>query len=104
MVKNISRERITVIFGTTQTDPLYAAQLANMISADRRILVDDFCDRSLPCQDYAHLVEHDAVWHMDKIKKLPELMTSQETCIVFGSFYLIGEIMKVSRYKPFALR
>ena len=104
MLQKISQEKeIIALFGTTQTDPAYAARLAEMIPTKHRILVDEFCDRSLPCSEYSHLLEHAEVWHMGKIKKLPTLK-GQKIYVVFWSFYLVGEIMRVSRYKPFALQ
>ena len=99
----------SAIFWTTQTDPLYAAELANMISAERRILVDDFCDRALPCSDYAHLVKHDKLWHlhtddwMNDLNGLNKLNWQNEVNIVYGSFYLVGEIMKIVGHQPFSL-
>jgi len=54
MIKEIKTDKkIVVIFGTTQTEPMYAKKLANMIYGDDKILVDDFCDRSLPYSEYA---------------------------------------------------
>lgn len=54
-----------IIFGTTQLDPIYAAQLANIFPHQRKILVDGFCERALPCSEYNHLADHVALWHLD---------------------------------------
>jgi folylpolyglutamate synthase/dihydropteroate synthase len=59
------KKKMTIIFGTTQTEPLYAAELANLIPSDRKILVDDFCERALPCSEFSHLIPHNAVWHLN---------------------------------------
>jgi folylpolyglutamate synthase/dihydropteroate synthase len=99
---------MTVIFWTTQTDSDYAGKLANMIPANRRILVDDFCDRSLPCSQYSHWVPHDTIVHLNNpswieiIRALLKTSNQPSTILVYGSFYLVGEIMKLSRYQPFA--
>jgi folylpolyglutamate synthase/dihydropteroate synthase len=53
MVKRIQHRNIVTLFGTTQTDPDYAAKLANMISTKHRVLIENFCDRSLPCLEYS---------------------------------------------------
>ncbi|MCB9807421.1 hypothetical protein H6768_06155 [Candidatus Peribacteria bacterium] len=104
--KNIKGKKIITIFGTTQIDTDYASKLANTIQADERILVDDFCDRSLPCDTYKNKVKYDAVIHfLSEEKAIQELLHKTDCIKVFyGSFYLIGEIMRVSRYMPFATR
>jgi len=54
MIKEIKTDKkIVVIFGTTQTDSVYAKEFANMVHGDEKVLVDDFCDRSLPYSEYA---------------------------------------------------
>ena len=105
MVQKVcGKKKIITLFWTTQTDALYAAELAQTIQADQRILVDDFCDRSLPCSAYADNIDHKEIIHFfqepEKIKKW--LSDNKNTIVIYGSFYLIGEIMRVSRYKPFA--
>lgn len=53
MVKSMTKKKNTIIiFGTTQEDAQYAHKLSEMIPGTKRILVDDFCDRSLPCSSY----------------------------------------------------
>jgi folylpolyglutamate synthase/dihydropteroate synthase len=52
MLSNDISESDVIIFGTTQADPVYAAQLANIFPRQRKILVDGFCERALPCSDY----------------------------------------------------
>jgi len=100
--------KTVVIFGTTQINPEYAAQLATMIPVKRRILVDGFCDRALPCSEYAHLVPHEAVWHLDSEEgKIPLQAITKKTkqsqkYMLYGSLYLIGYTMWLSRYNVFA--
>ena len=53
MVQKIKSKKIITLYGTTQIDAEYTSELAQMIPAERRILVDDFCDRSLPCEAYS---------------------------------------------------
>ncbi len=43
---------IMTIFGTTQIDPHYASYLAKIIPAEKRLLIDNFCERALPCSTY----------------------------------------------------
>lgn len=53
MVKKLKIEKeVLILFGTTQTEKDYAQKLSEMILGDKIILVDDFCDRSLPCSKY----------------------------------------------------
>jgi len=66
MGKDLSKA--TLIFGTTQVDPLYAAKLIHMFPGHKKILVDGFCERALPCSEYSHLVQCDTVWHLDTPK------------------------------------
>lgn len=105
MVKDLRiQKQVVVIFGTTQENPTYAAELAQMIPCDIRILVDDFSERSLPCQKYASLLENDQKIHFfhEKEKITEILRNAKNIKIVYGSFYLIGEIFKLSIHKPFA--
>ncbi len=54
MIKKLTiKQKTIILFGTTQTEPLYAQKLSQMIPGDKKILVDDFCDRALPCLEYA---------------------------------------------------
>jgi hypothetical protein len=53
MVGATTKKKKTVImFGTTQVDVSYAQKLSQMIPGEKRIYIDDFCDRSLPCSLY----------------------------------------------------
>lgn len=52
MIQKLKLKRTIVLYGTTQTDTETVKQLAQMIPADRRILIDNFCDRALPCTEY----------------------------------------------------
>jgi folylpolyglutamate synthase/dihydropteroate synthase len=92
------------IFGTTQTDPGYAAELARMISWDERILVDDFYERALPCDTYSKQVPHDTVIHLsqekEKMRKILE--NPHKIKIIYGSLYLIRYIIWESIHVPFA--
>ena len=54
-----------IIFGTTQEESEYAARLANIFPNQKKILVDRFCERALPCSEYSHLVPHSVIWHLD---------------------------------------
>ena len=104
MVDKLPNKNIVTLFGTTQVDPESAKQLAKMIPTRERILIDDFCDRSLPYSSYADEVKHTEKIHLlheeEKIKKW--LQEKEKTIVIYGSFYLIGEIMRLSRYQPFA--
>ena len=53
MIGKIKSKKILTLYGTTQIDAEYVSELAQMIPAEKRILVDDFCDRSLPCEAYS---------------------------------------------------
>lgn len=101
-----NNKKITIIFGTTQVDPAYASRLANIIQADKKILVDDFCDRSLACNKYKEQVRYSEIIHLlSQEKKMNEILKrTDDIKVIFGSFYLVGEIMRVSRYMPFATR
>ena len=53
MIKKLTiKQKTIILFGTTQTEPLYAQKLSQMIPGNETILVDDFCDRALPCSEY----------------------------------------------------
>ena len=53
MIKKLTvKEKTIIFFGTTQTEPVYAKKLSQMIPGNETILVDDFCDRALPCSLY----------------------------------------------------
>jgi|JI10StandDraft_1071094.scaffolds.fasta_scaffold321228_1 dihydrofolate synthase/folylpolyglutamate synthase len=105
MIKKLKiKKEAIILFGTTQTEPHYAQELSMMIPGDQKIFIDDFCDRSLPCSEYMSNKEKTTTIHFfserEKIEKI--LNDTSKIKIIYGSFYLIGEIMKVSRYKPFA--
>lgn len=105
MIRNLKiKKDITVIFGTTQVNPDYAWKLSQMIGGKRKILVDDFCDRALPCSEYQKNSNNtEIIRFFSEIEKIREILhDSHKIKIIFGSFYLIGEIMRVSIYKPFA--
>lgn len=106
MIRKLNHKKILAIYGTTQTDTAYAGELAQMIPAEKRILVDDFCDRSLPCETYKKAVKHDGIIHLfSETKRIEKLLQNKEyTIIIYGSFYLVWEIMKLSRYKSFAMK
>jgi len=100
---NIKKE-IIILFGTTQTDAKYAQKLSQMIQGNKTFYVDDFCDRSLPCENYISKNNTHQIIHLfqgkEEIQKI--LNDTSKVKIIYGSFYLIGEIMRMSRYKPFA--
>jgi dihydrofolate synthase/folylpolyglutamate synthase len=105
MIKSLKiRKEVVILFGTTQTEKDYAQKLSEMIPWDKIILVDDFCDRSLPCSEYLWKKKNVNIIHYfsdrEKIQKI--LKDASKIKIIYGSLYLIGEIMRVSRYKPFA--
>ncbi len=53
MIKKLKlNKEVVILFGTTQTEKNYAQKLSRMIPGNNVILVDDFCDRSLPCSEY----------------------------------------------------
>ncbi|MEI6711300.1 MAG: hypothetical protein WCK88_03620 [bacterium] len=88
-----------IIFGTTQIDPIYAAKLANVFPNQRKILVDGFCERALPCSEYSKNVPFDAIWHLDtkggqqSMKNILRQEKKSPRYILFGSIYLVGYIM-----------
>lgn len=100
---NIKKE-IIILFGTTQTDTKYAQRLSQMIQGNTTFYVDDFCDRSLPCEDYISENNTHQIIHLSEGKeKIQQLLNdTSKVKIIYGSFYLVGEIMRLSRYKPFA--
>jgi hypothetical protein len=55
----------TLIFGTTQTDSEYIVQLLSLFPHKKKILVDGFCDRALPCSEYQKPINYDDIWHLD---------------------------------------
>ena len=105
MVMKLKYKNVITLFGTTQTEKEYARKLADMIPAKERFIIDDFCDRSLSAWEYAIIGKRERILHFSEINKkwLKELQKQDNTVVVaYGSFYLIGEIMKLSIYKPFA--
>jgi len=107
MLKNTLNDAI-IIFGSTQTDPVYVAKLANIFPNQKKILVDGFCERSLPCSQYSHFVPSSTTKHLDTdiwkkfIKNLSKPCPWTQKYILFGSIYLVGYVMRLSRYKIFA--
>lgn len=106
MIQKMDLKNITILYGTTQTESAYAEEFAQMIPGKRRILIDDFCERALPCDTFSSWVRHDGIIHLfeevNKVQKI--LMDKGSVIIVYGSFYLVWEIIKLSRYKTFAMR
>lgn len=105
MVKKMNQKKMTILYGTTQTDTDEAKKLAQIIPAGKRMLVDDFCERSLPSEKYNKWVKHaDIIHFFTEVKKMKKVLSDEDsTLIVYGSFYLVWEIMKLSRYQPFAM-
>ncbi len=86
-------------------DKKYARILADFIPAEHRYVVDNFCDRSLPSDQYGKNNKNETVIHFSDIneKWLKNAQKEENSLLlVYGSFYLVGEIMRLSRYKPFA--
>lgn len=106
MIRKMDLKNTTILYGTTQTDIQQVREFAQMIPGERRILVDEFCERSLLCEKYSDRVRHNGTIHFSsEINKIREILTDKgSTVIVYGSFYLVWEIMKLSRYKPFAMK
>jgi dihydrofolate synthase/folylpolyglutamate synthase len=106
MIQKIKSKKIITLYGTTQMDAKYASELAQMIPAEKRILVDYFCDRSLPCEAYSRwVIHHDTIHLFEEEKKVKKILENTNyTVIIYGSFYLVWEIIKLSRYKPFAMK
>jgi len=98
----LKNKKIIVLFGTTQTDPIYAKKLSTMISGTKNIIIDDFCDRSLPCSEYAREEKQEIIHFFHETEKIRNIIKDADTIkIIYGSFYLIREIMRESRYIPF---
>ena len=97
-----------IIFGTTQADPIYAAQLANTFPNQQKILVDGFCERALPCSKYSKNVLRNTTWHLDtekgqlSMKNLLKQEKKSQKYVLYGSIYLVGYVMCLSRYNIFA--
>ena len=97
-----------IIFGTTQEESEYAARLANIFPNQKKILVDGFCERALPCSEYSHLVPHSVIWHLDTdewrdlITNITQQTKKSQQYILYGSIYLVGYTMWLSRYNIFA--
>jgi len=91
MIRKLNHKKILAIYGTTQIDTAYVGELAQMIPTEKRILVDDFCDRALPCETYKKTVKHNEVIHLsseaEEIEKL--LQDKEYKIIIYGSFYLV---------------
>lgn len=105
MIEKLDLKKTIVLYGTTQTDTDEVKKLAQMIPAEKRVLVDDFCERALPYVKYGKWVVHNNTIHLlketEKVQKL--LSNKDSTIIIYGSFYLVWEIMRLSRYQPFAM-
>lgn len=111
LLKNMLKDDISdsiIIFGTTQTDPAYAAQLANIFPHQKKILVDGFCERALPCSQYDKDVPHSTICHLDTpegegvLRKILNQEKKSQKYILYGSIYLAGYVMRLSRYNIFA--
>jgi len=98
----------TIIFGTTQTSPEYVSRLLSLFPQAKKILVDGFCERSLPCSEYQNRTQSHNILHLDtenwkeQIKKILKNQKNPEKYVIFWSFYLIGYVMGLSRYNIFA--
>lgn len=105
MIKKLNYKRVITLFGTTQIDKKYARVLADMIPAEKRFIIDNFCDRALPSSEYGKQSDKEQIIDLAIVGQewLMSLQKQKNTLIVvYGSFYLVGEIMRLSRYKPFA--
>lgn len=110
MIQKIAKwKKIQTFFGTTQTNTAYAALLAEIIPTENRILVDGFCDRTLPTSNYSHLVENSGTidlstnkWR-EKLYQIHKQNWWNTINLIYGSFYLVGYIMSMSMHKPFTL-
>lgn len=102
--EQVKKKKIIILFGSTQADASCAGELAREINWDQKILIDDFCDRSLPCVEYEKQVPHDEIIHLfHEEEKLMKILKNDDSIkVIYWSFYLVGEIMKLSIYKPFA--
>ena len=92
MVRKLKKHtKIITLFGTTQVEPDYAGELAGMVQADKRILIDDFCDRSLPYESYKNFTQWtDAIHFSHEKEKIENWLSEKDTTIVvYGSFYLV---------------
>jgi len=81
MIEKLDLKKTIVLYGTTQTDTDEVKKLAQMIPAEKRVLVDDFCERALP-NNTIHLLKE-----TEKVQKL--LSNKDSTIIIYGSFYLV---------------
>ncbi len=52
MIEKLELKKTIVLYGTTQTDTDEVKKLAQIIPAEKRVLVDDFCERALPYVKY----------------------------------------------------
>ncbi len=107
MIRELPKaEKTITLFGTTQIDSLYAAELAQMVPCDERILVDDFCERALPCSQYSSWVRHNKIIHFSKENKEIEKTLADNTnrIIIYWSIYFLSEIINMSSKKAFASR
>ncbi|MBP7823039.1 hypothetical protein KA050_01670 [Candidatus Gracilibacteria bacterium] len=108
MIQEIAKgKKIQTFFGTTQTDSNYAAELAKIIPAEKRILVDGFCDRALSVSSYSHLVKNNGIIDIstgsgkDSFYELNTQNGRNTINLIYGSFYLVGYIMSMSMHKSF---
>ena len=95
----------TIIYGSTQIDPRYVRKLSQIIPAKERWYIDEFCDRALPCQTYVKTAEKSHILHWKHDTKIIQNLIQDKTKIIliYGSLYLVGQIMRLSRYKPFVM-
>ena len=108
MVQKIANgKKIYTFFGTTQTDADYAAELAEIIPTEKRILVDGFCERALPAFSYSHSVKNDTVLDIstdiwkEEFYHIIKNNWPNKINLIYGSFYLVGYIMNMSMHKSF---
>jgi|GEM_PF-1336907 len=75
-----------------------------MIPCSRRILVDDFYERALPCNTYSTKVDHDGIIHLAQEKeKMRKILDNPHTIkVIYGSLYLIRYITSESIHMSFA--
>lgn len=108
LTQMVPKKKMTIIFWSTQIEPAYAAELANLLPANKKILVDGFCERALPYSKYSYLIAHDTSWHLDRedgiaqVKKILQEKKDDEIFVLSGSIYLVWYIMNLSRYNIFA--
>lgn len=89
---NIDPVDIQLVFGSTQTDPKYCADLVHMFGSRSVFLVDGF-HRAQPVSAYV-----DAVSHVQKTGDLVSILSyisEDKMFLITGSLYLVGDFMKI---------